>query len=87
MFDSTAYFSTYLALISAFLTMEIFNFGLNLCRGRKQEQEQRKFEQKLTQAVLEGRVVPTPFPGSMPGRMPMPCSGEEDVESQTGQYL
>lgn len=96
MFDSTVFVSTYLALIAAFATMEVFSFCLGMYLTRRQMQRQQEFEKEFAKALAEGKMPMGPNPmgmvfnGGMPGYpMPPTVSGEGvDVPQQThGQYL
>jgi len=101
MFDSTVFFSTYVALLAAFATMEVCSFTLGLYLNKRQMKRQQAFEAEWAAKVASGEIPEGMNPmqmmmggmGGMPGGMPMPypmptASGEEVPEPvTTGQYL
>ena len=93
MFDSTVFFSTYVAVVAAFITMETFSFILGLYLARKQIQRQEAFMQEFTKSAAEGTLSPGVNPMQMMmmgGGMPMApaptVSGETKKPEVFGQY-
>jgi len=56
MFDLTTFFSTYVALVAAFATIEAFTILLGLYLTKQQKQKQAAMEAEFAKALAEGRV-------------------------------
>lgn len=97
MFDSTIFFSTYVALLAAFATMEASSLCLGLYLNKKNLQRQQAFEAEWAEKVASGEIPAGMNPmqmmmggaGGMPIPYPMPTtSGEKAPEPMpSGQYL
>ena len=78
MFDLTTFFSTYVALVCAFATIEAFTIMLGLYLAKQQKQKQAALEAEFAKALAEGRMPEGMDPmammmgaGGAPGGMPM----------------
>jgi len=56
MFDLTTFFSTYVALVAAFATIEAFTILLGLYLTKQQKQKQAAMEAEFAKALAEGRM-------------------------------
>ncbi len=100
MFDSTVFFSTYVALLAAFETMEVSSFCLGMYLSKRQMKRQQEFEAEWAAKVASGEIPEGMNPmqmmmggmggmGGMPMPFPMPTTSGEEVPEpvSTGQYL
>ena len=90
MFDSTLFFSVYVAFVAGTVTVEILSFCLGLYLAKKNMKRQQEFEAEWAEKVAKGEVPEgmNPMQMMMGGGMPMPTvSGEGPTSTVTGQYL
>ena len=92
MFDSTLFFSVYVAFVAGTVTLEILSFCLGLYLAKKNMKQQQEFEAEWAEKVASGEVPPgmNPLQMMMGGGAPMPTVSGEGVPataSSTGQYL